>query len=202
MKLYLTPGACSLTAHIVLQETGLPYETELVDLETRKTESGRDFTQVNPKGYVPVLEFDDKQILTEVTAIVQYLAELAPDRQLAPAVGGLEQARLQEWLGFISTELHKPFGLLYDPTVPEDIKNSAIERLKQRFSFVDEQLASQDYLLGGQYTVADTYLFNMLFWAGGLGLDLSELQSLTALRNRIMARPEVIAVLKQEGLAG
>ena len=202
MKLYLTPGACSLTAHIVLQETGLPYETELVDLETRKTESGRDFTQVNPKGYVPVLEFDDKQILTEVTAIVQYLAELAPDRQLAPAVGGLEQARLQEWLGFISTELHKPFGLLYDPTVPEDIKNSAIERLKQRFSFVDEQLASQDYLLGGQYTVADTYLFNMLFWAGGFGLDLSELQSLTALRNRIMARPEVIAVLKQEGLAG
>lgn len=201
MKLYYAPGACSLTAHIVLQETGLEYEVVLVNLETRIAEGGSLLETVNPKGYVPVLELENKQTLTEVTAIVQYLAELVPDHQLVPTTGGLVRARLQEWLGFISTELHKPFGFLYNPSVSEDSKKIISERIMQRLSFIEEQLANQDYLLGSQYSVADAYLFNILFWAGGFGFDLTKLESLTAFRDRMAARPAVHAVLKQEGLA-
>jgi len=202
MKLYYTPGACSLTVHIVLNETGLPYDLGLVDLQTHKTEQGEDFLAINPKGYVPALELEDKQVLTEVTAIVQYLADRVPDRQLIPVAGGLERVRLQEWLGFISSELHKSFGLLYDPSIPEDSKEATLARLMRRFEFLEQHLQNQEYLVGQKFSVADAYLFNILFWAAGFGMNFSKLEALSTYNDRLAGRPGVQATLQQEGLSG
>jgi len=199
MKLYFSPGACSLSPHIVLRELGLPFELERVDLKTGQAASGVAFKSINPKGYVPALQLDDGQLLTEGPAIVQYLADLVPAKGLAPAPGGLPRARLQEWLTFIGTELHKSFSPLFRPG-PEETKAAAIARLQQWFGWLDAELSRRPYLLGEQFSVADVYLFVVLSWGAYVKLSLDTYPSLTAFQTRVSARPAVQDALKAEGL--
>lgn len=199
MKLFFSPGACSLSPHIVLREAGLAFELERVDLKAGKTASGLDFKSINPKGYVPALQLDDGQVLTEGPAIVQYLADLAPAKGLAPAPGGLPRARLQEWLNFIGTELHKSFSPLFRPGA-EETKAAAVARLGQWFTWLNGELAARPYLLGAQFSVADVYLFVILSWTGHVKIDLAPWPSLTAFQARVGERPAVQAALKAEGL--
>jgi glutathione S-transferase len=201
MKLYYSPGACSLSPHIVLREAGLPAEIVKVDLKAKKTEEGDDYTRINPKGYVPALELDDGQVLTEGPAIVQYLADKKPEARLAPAAGSLERTRLQEWLNFISTELHKTFSPLFGADTPDAYKEIAKKRLSDRLALVDGHLAGNDYLMGKSFSVADAYLFTVASWSKYVGLDISGLKNLGAFLARIAARPGVQAALKAEGLA-
>ncbi len=202
MKLYFSPGACSLSPHIVLREAELSSELEAVDLKSKKTKGGADYTGINPKGQVPALVLDDGELLTEGPAIVQYLADRAPRSGLAPQAGTLERVRLQEWLNFISTELHKSFGPLFNPATPEDYKPIAKDTIGKRFAFVDEHLAKRGpFLLGGQFSVADAYLFVMTFWANYLKIDLSSWPHLKAYSERVAARPHVREAMKEEGLA-
>ena len=200
MKLYFSPGACSLSPHIVLHELGLPHDGVKVDLKTKQTSDGRDFRTVNPKGYVPTLELDDGTILTEGPAIVQYLADQAPHKNLAPAHGTLGRYRLQEWLTFIGTEIHKTFSPLFVPGTPEDYKPQVKQRLLARLQWVDSELAGKPYLMGEQFSVADAYLFTVTNWGQYVGLDISQLKNLVAYRERIAARPAVQAAMKAEGL--
>lgn len=199
MKLYFSPGACSLSPHIVLREAGLAFELERVDLKAGKTASGLDFKSINPKGYVPALQLDDGQVLTEGPAIVQYLADLAPAKGLAPAPGGLPRARLQEWLNFVGTELHKSFSPLFRPG-SDETKAAAVARIEQWFAWLNGELAARPYLLGKQFSVADVYLFVILSWAGHVGIALAQWPSLTAFQARVGERPAVQAALKAEGL--
>jgi glutathione S-transferase len=203
MKLYYSPGACSLSPHIVLREAGLPFDLIKVDLKSKKTESGDDFSAINPKGYVPVLELEGGERLTEGPAIVQYLADQVPDKKLAPANGTLERARLQEWLNFISTELHKSFGPLFSPATPEDYKRQLKERIVNRLSYVDQTLArsKKPYLLGDSFSVADAYLFVITSWAGNMGIDIKGLAKIGEFMGRVRERPAVAAALRAEGLA-
>lgn len=200
MKLYIKPGACSLTPHIVLEEAGLPYTTETVDLGTRRTAGGADYTAINPKGYVPALQLDSGEVLTELPAIVQYLADLAPEKKLAPANGTLERYRLQSWLGFIGTEVHKSFSPFFNPAAGDDWKQAARANLERRLGYTDSQLAGRAYLLGEDFSVADAYLFTVLSWAKYIGLDLAPWPNVTACLDRVAARPAVRAALKAEGL--
>jgi glutathione S-transferase len=200
MKLYYKPGACSLSPHIVLSELGLACELELVDLATKKTGSGGDYLGLNPKGYVPALVLDDGQLLTEGPAIVQYLADLVPEKRLAPPAGTMERIRLQEWLNFIATELHKGFNPLFNPRAPEEWKVVVRELLAKRIALVARQLEGRDYLMGAHFTVADAYLFTVLNWAGFAKLDLSPWPVLKAYSARVAARPAVKATLVAEGL--
>jgi glutathione S-transferase len=201
MKLYYAPGACSLSPHIALLEAGLDFTTERVDLRNgRQTESGVDFLTINPKGYVPALELKDGTVLTEGAAIVQFIADLAPDRQLAPAGGTLERYQLMEWLSFISGELHKNFGPLFRPTSSEDAKEAARISLRTRLAHVAGKLADRDYLMGSQFTVADGYLFTVLSWAAFLQFDLSDWPVLGVYQQRVAARPAVQQALRAEGL--
>lgn len=200
MKLYFSPGACSLSPHIVLIEAGLDYTLERVDLRAKRTESGADFLAINPKGYVPALELKDGTVLTEGPAIVQFIADLAPDRQLAPANGTLERYHLMSWLSFISTEVHKNFTPLFRPTSTEDMKDAARTALTTRFAWVAQQLADRDYLMGTQFTVADAYLFTVLSWAAYVQFDLSAWPVLAAYQQRVAARPAVQQALREEGL--
>ena len=200
MKLFFFPGACSLSPHIILQEAGLPYSLEKVDLRTKKTASGVDFRTINPKGYVPVLQLNDGSYLTEGTAIMQYLADLVPDKKLAPAAGTMERYRLMETLSFISTELHKNLSPLFNPTTPDAAKDSAINTLKQRFGLMEQQLGSADYLGGHQFTVADAYLFVMLTWTTHVKIALTDWPALQAFQTRVAARPAVHAAMAAEGL--
>ena len=200
MKLFLKPGACSLCPHIVLAELGLPYETEAVDLRTKQTASGQDYWAINPKGYVPALLLDGGTLLTEVPAIVQYLADLAPEKQLAPANGSLERYQLQSWLGFIGTELHKSFGPFFNPAAPQEWKDSARANLERRLAYVEAELAGRDHLLGADFTVADAYLFTVLRWLVFVAIDLARWPRLQAYQARIAARPAVQAALQSEGL--
>ena len=200
MKLYYKAGACSLSPHIVLREAGLDFELERVDLASKKTGSGGDYFGVNPKGYVPALALDDGQLLTEGPAIVQYLADLVPEKRLAPPAGTMERVRLQEWLNFIATELHKGFSPLYNPRAPEEWKGVARELLAKRIALVAERLTGQDYLMGDDFTVADAYLFTVLNWAGFAKVDLSPWPVLGAYQARVAARPAVRAALQAEGL--
>ncbi len=200
MKLYHKPGACSLSPHIVLREAGLDFELERVDLASKKTGSGGDYFGVNPKGYVPALALDDGQLLTEGPAIVQYLADLVPEKRLAPPAGTMERVRLQEWLNFIATELHKGFSPLYNPRAPEEWKGVARELLAKRIALVAERLAGRDYLMGDAFTVADAYLFTVLNWAAFAKVDLSPWPVLGAYQARVAARPAVRAALLAEGL--
>jgi glutathione S-transferase len=193
MKLYYTPGACSLASHIVLRELGLPFDAEAVDLVKKTTKSGQDFTAVNPKGYVPALVLDQGGTLTEGPAILQYLADLKPAQRLAPANGTLERYRLQEWLGFINSELHKAFGPLFNPSASADAKDGAKKLLARRFTWVDQELAGRDYLTGSTFTVADAYLYTVLGWSGFTGFDLSPYPNLRAFQARIAERPSVKA---------
>ena len=197
MKLYLTPYACSLSPHIALREAGIPFDIEVVDLGTKKTKSGGSYTSVNPKGYVPALEIEGGQVLTEGPAIVQYIADQKPASKLAPPAGSFERYRLQEWLNFITSELHKSFGALFS-NPPEAWKETLKTRIAGRFDMLSKSLQGKDYLMGSTFTVADAYLFVILSWTGHVGIDLSKWPVLTAYFERIKARPAVKAALDAE----
>ena len=200
MKLYYSPGACSLSPHIALQEAGLAYTPVLASTKSHKLQDGTDYYTINALGYVPVLELDNGERLREGPAIVQYIADQVPDKQLAPANGTLARYRLQEWLNFIGTELHKGFSPLFNPATPEEYKPVVRERLLQRLQWVDSQLAGKQYLMGDQFTVADGYLFTVTNWTQPTKLDISGLANLAAYRERVGARPAVQAAMKAEGL--
>lgn len=199
MKLYYSPGACSLSPQIVLQESGLAYEPVLASTKTHQLADGTDYYSINPLGYVPLLELDNGARLHEGPAIVQYIADQVPEKNLAPANGSFERYKLQEWLNFIGTEIHKGFGPLFKPTTPEDYKPIALEALTKRLQWVDEQLAGKSYLLGEQFSVADAYLYTVSRWAGFVGLDLSGMANILAFQQRMAQRPAVQAALKIEG---
>jgi glutathione S-transferase len=200
MKLYYSPGACSLSPHIVAREAGLDLQLEKVDTKTKKTASGGDFLAVNPKGYVPALEVAPGEVLTEGPAIVQYLADQVPGSGLAPASGTMARYRLQETLGFINSEIHKTYSPLFDPATPDEMKAALKEKLKKRYALMDERLATSPYLFGDTFTVADAYLFTVTNWAGYVKLDLSAFGHLAAFQKRVAARPAVQAAMKAEGL--
>ena len=199
MKLYYSPGACSLSPHIVLHEAGLAYEPVLASTKTHQLADGTDFHTINELGYVPVLELDNGERLREGPAIVQYLADQVPGKNLAPANGTMERYRLQEWLTFIGTELHKGHSPLFAPGTPEDYKPLVRERLQARFAWVDKQLAGKDYLLG-QFSVADAYLYTVSRWGQYVGVDLSGFANIVAFQQRMEQRPAVQAALRAEGL--
>jgi len=200
MKLYYSPGACSLSPHIVLRETGLPFDLVMASTKTHKLADGTDYYTINPKGYVPLLELDDGQRLTEGPAIVQYLADKAPASGLAPAAGTMARYRLMEWLNFVSTELHKSYSPLFNPAMPEEGKAVYRERLKGRYKYVNEQLEGKQFLTGDTFSVADAYLFTVTSWAKHVGVDITGLANVQAFMARVAARPSVQAALKAEGL--
>ncbi len=200
MKLYYSPGACSMSPHIVMREAGIPVQLVKVDLAAKKTEDGTDFRTINGKGYVPTLELPDGQRLTEGPAIVQYLADQVPTRGLAPAAGTIERYRLQEWLNFISTELHKQFSPLFDPACESSLKARQIERIGSRLDWITKQLGNREYLMGSHFTVADAYLFTVLSWSGHVGIELSKWPALSAYVARVRERPHVREALRAEGL--
>lgn len=200
MKLYYSPGACSLSPHIVMREAGIPVELVKVDLQAKKTEQGVDFRTINSKGYVPTLELPDGQRLTEGSAIVQYLADQAPTRGLAPANGTVERVRLQEWLNFISTELHKQFTPMFDPACEDSLKARQTARLGARLDWISKQLGNRDYLMGSHFTVADAYLYTVLSWSRHVGIDLAKWPTLSAYSDRVAQRPHVREALRTEGL--
>jgi glutathione S-transferase len=200
MKLYYSPGACSLSPHIVLHEAGLPFETVRTDTKTKALPDGGDYRSVNPLGYVPVLALDDDTHLVEGPAIVQYIADRVPERKLAPPSGTLERTKLQSWLNFISSELHKGCSPLFNPAMPEEAKTIFRERLATRFAHVEKHLAGSDYLLGKEFSVADAYLFTISNWAPRVGIDLQAYPNVRAYRERVAARPAVQAAMKAEGL--
>ena len=199
MKLYYSPGACSLSPHIALREAGLKFDLVRVNLATKKTEAGDDFRAVNPNGYVPVLILDDGTVLMEGPAIVQYVADQAAGKHLAPENGTLPRYRLQSLLNFISTELHKSFTPLFNPAASEDWKQSAREVIAERLTYLQGQMAGP-YLLGEQFSVADGYLFTVLGWCKYVNFDLSPWPRLGEYLGRIAARPAVLEALKAEGL--
>ena len=200
MKLYYASGACSLSPHIVAREAGIAIDTVKVDLTTKKTEDGQDFLVLNPKGYVPALRLDNGQILTEGPAIVQYLADQKPASRLAPSAGTMERYRLQEWLSFLGTELHKSFSPLFNQASSDDAKRAAKENITKRFTYLDQKLAGSKYLMGETFTVADAYAFTIVNWANFVGIDLKPYPNLSAYLGRIGARPKVQEALKAEGL--
>ncbi len=200
MKLYYSPGACSLSPHIVLREAGLAFEPVLASTKTHQLADGTDYYTINPLGYVPVLELDDGARLREGPAIVQYIADQAPHKNLAPANGTLPRYRLQEWLTFISTELHKGFSPLFNPAVPAEAKKVFADRLVGRLKWIDGQLAGKDYLMGDHFSVADAYLYTVSRWAAPMKIDLSDCPHLVAFQARMAARPAVQAALAAEGL--
>jgi glutathione S-transferase len=200
MKLYYAPGACSLSPHIVAREAGIAIDLEKVDLGAHKTAGGEDFMKVNPKGYVPALRLDDGSVLTEGPAIVQYLADRKPASKLAPAAGTIDRYRLQEWLAFIGTELHKNFGPLFNPTNPEAVKEAAKANIAKRLGYLNEQLAKRQFLLGDTFTAADAYAFTIINWTNFVGIDLKAYPNVAAYSARIGARPKVQEALKAEGL--
>jgi glutathione S-transferase len=200
MKLYYAPGACSLSPHIVLLEAGLSYTLEKVDLSTKKTSTGIDYLTINTKGSVPTLQLDDGRMLTEGPAIVQYLADLKPESALAPRAGTFERYQLMEILNYITSEVHKGLGALFNPKITGDWKAATIENVGKKFDWLTGFLASKTYLMGDTFTVADAYLFTVLSWTGHLGIDLGKWPALTAYRSRIAQRPKVHQALKEEGL--
>jgi glutathione S-transferase len=200
MKLYYTPGACSLSPHIVARELGLTPTLERVDLRTKQTAAGADFVKINPKGYVPALQLDDGTVLTEGPAIIQYLADRDPGRKLAPANGTIERYQLQALLGYISSELHKTYSPLFNPATSEAVKQERIDYLLRRYAYVEQLLQGKSYLTGEQFTVADAYLFTVTSWAGHAKVDLSAFPNLLAFQKRVAARPAVQAAMVAEGL--
>ena len=199
MKLYYAPGACSLSPHIALVEAGLPFTLEKVDLQSKVAASGEDFGKVNNKGYVPALVLDDGQVLTEGTAIIQYVADQAPEAGLAPAAGTMGRYRLQEWLTFISTELHKSLGSMFNPAQSPDWRKAVEATLAKRLDWLSGQLVDKEYLMGA-FSVADGYLFTVLNWEGFVGFDLSPWPVLKSYVARVRTRPKVMEALRAEGL--
>jgi glutathione S-transferase len=200
MKLYYMPGACSLSPHIVAHELGEPLELDKVDGKTKKTASGKDFTAINPKGYVPALELDDGQLLTEGPAIVQYLADRHPEAGLVPAAGTLERYRVQELLGYINSEIHKSYSPLFNDKTSPEVRAEKHEYLRKRYGVLEKQLAGKDYLFGDQFGIGDAYLFTVTNWARHVKVDLAEFRNIAAFQQRVAARPAVQAALKAEGL--
>ncbi len=200
MKLYYSTGACSLSPHIVLRESGLPFEAVLASTKTHKLADGTDYYTINPKGYVPLLELDNGERLAEGPAIVQYIADQVPAKKLAPANGTMARSRVQEWLTFIGTELHKTFSPLFNPAMPEEAKAIFRAKLLDRFAWVNTQLEGRQYLTGADFCVADAYLYTVTRWTKPLSLDISGLRHLGEFMARMEARPAVQAALKAEGL--
>jgi glutathione S-transferase len=200
MKLYYSPGACSLSPHIALREAGLAFEPVLTSLKSHKLQDGADYYGINPLGYVPLLELDDGTRLREGPAIVQYIADQAPAKNLAPANGTLPRYRLQEWLTFIGTEIHKSFSPLFNPAMPEEGKQMSRDRLAARFKFIDAELAGKQYLLGDNFSVADGYLYTVSRWSKPMNIDLSGFKNLVAFMARVEARPAVQEALAFENL--
>jgi len=200
MKLYFSPGACSLSPHIVLHEAGLPFEKVRADTKTKIMDGGGDYKTVNPLGYVPALQLDDGTIITEGPAIVQYIADKVPAKKLAPPNGTLERTKLQSWLNFVTSELHKGFSPLFNPSMPDEAKKIFRERLATRFAHLDKHFAGNDYLMGKDFSVADAYLFVVSNWAPRVDVDLSTFANVLAYRKRVGARPAVQAAMKAEGL--
>ena len=200
MKLYYSPGACSLSPHIALEEAGLAYEAVAAPTKTHKLPDGSDYYAINPLGYVPLLELDDGTRLREGPAIVQYIADQVPARNLAPANGSLARYQMQSLLNFVGTELHKNFGPLFNSATADDIKTAARDKIGGRLKWVEGELAGKQYLMGDNFTVADAYLFTILTWAAHLGLDMSSCPNLVAYRNRVGARPAVVKAMTAEGL--
>ena len=200
MKLYYSPGACSLSPHIALHEAGLAFEAIPAPTKTHKLPDGTDYYTINPLGYVPYLTLDDGRSLHEGPAIVQYIADQVPAKNLAPVNGTYARYKLQEWLTFIGTELHRSFSPLFVPTTPDETKAAAITRLQGRLKWVEGELADKQYLMGDSFTVADGYLFTVTNWAQYVGLDLSPYANIVAYRARVAARPAVVAAMKAEGL--
>lgn len=201
MKLYSKAGACSLSPHIILRECGLDFTQVNVDLASKQTERGEDYRQINPKGQVPALELDDGTLLTEGPAIVQYLADLKPDRQLLAPTGSLTRYHTLEWLNYIATELHKGFSPLFRPDTPDAYKAQQRQALESKFRYINSELQDKQWLVGTRFSVADAYLFVVARWAKAVQLDLSGLDALSAWQTRVAERPAVVAALKAEGLA-
>ena len=200
MKLYYKAGACSLASHIALRESGLTFERESVDTQSKKTEKGRDYLAINPKGYVPALEIDNGEVLTEGPAILQYIGDRNPESGLVPAAGTWARCRLQEWLNFITSEIHKGFSPLLRPTTPDAYKVIAKETLTKRLDYIAQQLAGKTYLVGDDFTVADAYLFTILNWRTRIGLGLDPWPVLEQYVARMAERPSVRAAMKAEEL--
>jgi len=198
VKLFFAPGACSLSPHIALCESGLPFDIERVDLGTKVTKSGADYRKINPKGSVPALLLDNGEVLTEGPAVVQYIADQAPDKGLAPPAGTLARYRLQEWLNYISTELHKGFAPLFKPDTSDEIRKATVASLLPKLEYVAGQLNGNDYLMGSEFTVADGYLFTILGWTKYAGIDLGLWPAIKAYVERVGARPKVREALAAE----
>jgi glutathione S-transferase len=200
MKLYFSPGACSLAPHIVLQEAGIAFEPVLASTKTHQLADGTDYYTINSKGYVPLLELDNGERLSEGPAIVQYIADQVPAKNLAPANGTMARYRVQEWLNFITSELHKGVGGLFNPAMPEEGKTVIRARATSRLKWVDEQLEGKQYLMGDAFSIADAYLFTVANWTNHTGIDISGMKNLSAFQTRMAARPAVQAAMKAEGL--
>jgi glutathione S-transferase len=200
MKLYYSPGACSLSPHIVLREAGLAFTPVMASTKTHQLADGTDYYTINPKGYVPLLELDNGERLSEGPAIVQYIADQVPAKQLVAPAGTMARYRQMEWLNFITSELHKGFGPLFNKDFPEAAKDLSKKKLAERLAWVDGQLAGKSYLMGEQFTVADAYLFTVAGWGQYVGVDIKPLANLSAYMARVAARPAVQEAMKAEGL--
>lgn len=200
MKLYFTPGACSMAPHILLRESGQKFDLEQVDLASKKTKSGADYKKVNGKGYVPALQLDNGEVITEAPIILQYIADQKPEAGLIPKAGTMERYRTQEWLNFVTSELHKGLGALFNPAVPDAYRTIAIDRVGTRLDFLESKLQGKQYLQGDKFTAPDAYLFTILSWAPHLKVSLDKWPGIQAYLGRVAARPQVQATLKAEGL--
>ena len=200
MKLFYAPGVCSLAPHIMLEEAGLKHELVKTDIRAKTVDGGGDYKKTNPLGYVPALQLDDGTILTEGPAISQYIADKAPEKKLAPANGTLDRYKMQSWLNFVSTELHKGFSPLFNPAMPEEAKKLARERLATRFAHLDAHFAKHAYLMGADFTAPDAYCFTVLRWTVPQKIDLAAYPNVQAFMKRVEARPGVQRALKSEGL--
>ncbi len=200
LKLFYSPGACSLAPHIALRESGLLFELEKVDLANRRTASGGDYLSINSKGYVPALQFADGSVLTEGPAILQYVADQNPELRLAPPVGSRERYQLQAWLNFISTELHKQYSPLFNPACTAEQRQAATAALDRRYLWLADELCDRAYLVGNRFTIADAYLFTVNGWGALIGFDLGRWRLIEEYQQRIAARPAVQAALRAEGL--
>ncbi|MGV3635916.1 MAG: glutathione transferase GstA [Pseudorhodoplanes sp.] len=200
MKLYFSPGACSLAVNIALHEAGIPFDLERVDNKAKVTKSGENFWDVNPKGVVPVLKLDNGETLTEVTTLLQYVADQKPAAGLMPKAATMDHYRALEWLSFIATELHKQFTPLFKDGTPGDYRLIAKENVLKAFKHIDAHLAGRQWLAGGSYSIADIYLFTVSNWARFQEIDIAQWPNIEALRTRIRARPQVIEAMKAEGL--
>lgn len=200
MKLYYSPGACSLAPHIVAREAGWPLDLVRVDLASHRLADGSDYHGVNPRGQVPALELDDGSLLTEGAVIAQFLADRAQAREVMPAAGTLARYRVMQWQSFVGTELHKSYAPLFKPALPDDTRALFLANLRARYVWLDQHLADKAHLTGDAFTAADAYLFTVTNWSRSVGLDLSGLAHIQAFQQRVAARPAVVEAMRAEGL--